>query len=51
MKGCLLLGLAVMLLVSLGGVVGCGPSTVTFSDPNLETAIRETINKPEDPIY
>jgi hypothetical protein len=38
----------------IAGMVGCGqpgPSTVTFADPNLEAAIRETIAIPEGPIY
>ncbi len=50
MKKCLLSGLIIMLLISLGGVVSCGPSTVTFPDPNLEAAIREAIDKPEGTI-
>ncbi len=50
MKKRLLLGLAIMLLVSLGGVVGCGPATITFPDSNLEATIREAIGKPEGPI-
>ena len=50
MKRYLLLGLAIVLLVSLGGVVSCGPATVTFPAPDLEAAIREAIDKPEGPI-
>ena len=50
MKRCLLVGLAGILLVSLGGVVGCGPATVTFPDTGLEAAIREAIDKPEGVI-
>ena len=50
MKKWLLIGLVIMLLVSLGGVVGCGPATVTFPDPNLEAVIREAIGKAEGPI-
>ncbi|GAI54387.1 unnamed protein product, partial [marine sediment metagenome] len=50
MRKRLLLGSAIMLLVSLGGVISCGPTTATFPDPNLEAAIREAIDKPEGPI-
>ena len=42
-------------------LMSCGPpaetekttadAVVTFTDPNLETAIREAINKPVGPIY
>ena len=36
-------------------IIACGQdqaeqSTIVFSDPNLESAIREAIDKPEGPI-
>jgi len=33
------------------GMVGCGPSAVTFADPNLEVGVREAVAIPEGPIY
>ena len=45
MKRSLLIGLAIMLLVSVGGVVSCGPKVAP--DRNLDAAVREATDKPE----
>ncbi|GAJ24514.1 unnamed protein product, partial [marine sediment metagenome] len=50
MKRCLLLGLVIVFVTMTFGLCACGPATVTFSDPDLEAAIREAIDKPENPI-
>ncbi len=43
---------SVMLVLLVGTTVpGCSDATVTFPDTNLEATIRETINKPEGPIF
>jgi len=35
----------------IAGMVGCGPTEVTFTDPNLEAAVRVAVAIPERPIY
>jgi Leucine-rich repeat (LRR) protein len=53
MRRIVLLAIACVLLIGLS-LSGCGPAgepVVTFPDPNLEAAIRETLNKPSEPIY
>ena len=56
MRRTVLLAVACALLIGLS-LSGCGsPSptvdpVVTFLDPNLEAAIRETLNKPSEPIH
>ena len=53
MRRIVLLAIACVLLIGLS-LSGCGPTgdlVVTFPDPNLEAAIRETLNKPSGPIY
>ncbi len=47
------IALSLVTLVLLVGatVPGCSNATVTFPDTNLEATIRETINKPEGPIF
>jgi Leucine-rich repeat (LRR) protein len=40
-----------VMVALIAGMVGCGPSAVTFADPNLEAAVREAIAIPEGPIY
>jgi hypothetical protein len=53
MRRIVLLAIACVLLIGLS-LSGCGPTgdtVVTFPDPNLEAAIRETLNKPSEPIY
>lgn len=59
MKKWLLMGLAMVLAVSMLGVVGCGKrgipgeeaGKVTLTDPNLEAAIREVIGKSEGSVH
>jgi Leucine-rich repeat (LRR) protein len=48
-----LLAIACVLLIglSLSGCSCAGDLVVTFPDPNLDTAIREALNKPSGPIY
>ena len=50
MKRIVLFSVMLVLLVWTT-VLSCSNATVTFPDSSLETAIRETINKPEGPIY
>ena len=55
MRRIVLLTIACVLLTGLS-LSGCdstptGDPVVTFLDPNLEAAIRETLNKPSEPIY
>ena len=35
----------------VAGMTACGPTAVTFADPDLETAVREAIAIPEGPVY
>ena len=41
----------VALIASLSGHGPAGDRVVTFQDPNLDTAIREALNKPSGPIH
>jgi hypothetical protein len=41
----------VALVISLSGRGPVGDPVVTFQDPNLETAIKEALNKPSEPIH
>jgi len=55
MRKIVLLAVACVLLLGLS-LSGCGSTptgdpVVTFPDPNLEAAIRETLNKPSESIY
>ena len=47
LRKCILLPIMLVMVFSLPA---CGVAGVTFPDPNLESAIREAIDKPEGPI-
>ena len=53
MRRIFLLAIPCVLLIglSLSSCSGAGDPVVTFPDPNLDTAIREALNKPSGPIY
>tara|TARA_B100000315_G_scaffold249373_1_gene280483 strand:+ start:608 stop:1147 length:540 start_codon:yes stop_codon:yes gene_type:complete len=50
MKRIVLFSIILVLLVGIT-VPACSDATVTFPDWNLEITIRDTINKPEGPIF
>ena len=42
---------SVAVVISLSGRGPVGDPVVTFQDPNLETAIKEALNKPSEVIH
>ena len=43
--------IVVTMVALIAAMIGCGPTTVTFTDANLEAAVRDAIAIPTGPIY